>query len=219
MKKAVLCALAAGAVMLCSCEQKNSSRLTESQAETTTTTRSTSLTIASQSATETTTTEKTEFTSKDGYHTELEGRTEIMEFCEFIVKKWAAVYNGGGDFDFSPYCRYGELARYLDYTAKHGAKMAKFGEAGQDNLYEMAYYESNGSVKIQAMYSAETETRGQFYFVVQSVDGRLVLGDMFFDAKGSVDNIVRPGEMYNAAFWAKAGRCDELVRKLESASK
>ena len=222
MKKAVLCALAACTVMLCSCEQKNSSMLTESQAETTT--KATSLTIASQSATATTefrvttTTrdpENTVFTSNDGYHTALEGKTEIMEFCKFIVRNWAKVYNGGEDFDFSPYCRYGELAKYLDYTAKHGAKMAKFGEAGQDNLYEMAYYESNGSVKIQAVYSTQEGTQGDFYFVVQSVDGKLVLSDMFFDRMDSIDLIVRPGERFNLEFWAKTGRCDELVKRYE----
>ena len=222
MKKVILCALAACTVMLCSCEQKNSSMLTESQAETTT--KSTSLTIASQSATATTefrvttTTrdpENTVFTSNDGYHTALEGKTEIMEFCKFVVRNWAKVYNGGEDFDFSPYCRYGELAKYLDYTAKHGAKMAKFGEAGQDNLYEMAYYESNGSVKIQAVYSTQEGTQGDFYFVVQSVDGNLVLSDMYFDRMDSIDLIVRPGERFNLEFWAKTGRCDELVKRYE----
>ena len=79
MKKAVLCALAACAVMLCSCEQKNDSMRTESQAETTT--KATGLTIASQSKTGTTTMnvttttrapDNTVFTSKDPCHTEIE---------------------------------------------------------------------------------------------------------------------------------------------------
>lgn len=222
MKKAVLCALAACTVMLCSCEQKNSSMLTESQAETTT--KSTSLTIASQSATETTqfrvttTTrdpENTVFTSNDGYHTELEGKTEIMEFCKFIVRNWAKVYNGGEDFDFSPYCRYGELAKYLDYTAKHGAKAEMFSDTASVGLAEMAYYESNGTVKIQALYYSPQSTQGDFYFVVQSVDGKLVLSDMFFDRMDSIDLIVRPRERFNADYWAKTGRCDELVKKYE----
>lgn len=222
MKKAVMCALAACTVMLCSCEQKNSSMLTESQAETTT--KPTSLTIASQSATETTqfrvttTTrdpENTVFTSNDGYHTELEGKTEIMEFCKFIVRNWAKVYNGGEDFDFSPYCRYGELAKYLDYTAKHGAKAEMFSDTASVGLAEMAYYESNGTVKIQALYYSPQSTQGDFYFVVQSVDGKLVLSDMFFDRMDSIDLIVRPGERFNADYWAKTGRCDELVKKYE----
>ena len=222
MKKVILCALAACTVMLCSCEQKNSSMLTESQAETTT--KATSLTIASQSATATTefrvttTTrdpENTVFTSNDGYHTALEGKTEIMEFCKFIVKNWAKVYDGGEDFDFSPYCRYGELARYLDYTAKHGAKAEMFSDTASVGLAEMAYYESNGSVKIQALYYSPHSTQGDFYFVVQSVDGKLVLSDMFFDRMDSIDLIVRPGERFNLEFWAKTGRCDELVKRYE----
>ncbi|MBQ3936770.1 MAG: hypothetical protein II722_06900, partial [Ruminococcus sp.] len=110
MKKILLIAAVCAALTLCSCEQKNS-RLTESQTEKTTT-KQTSLTIASQTTTPTTpattaaTTQKTVFTSKDSYHTELEGKNEILGFCKYITEKWAAVYSGGADFDFTPYCRY-----------------------------------------------------------------------------------------------------------------
>lgn len=222
MKRKMIIAVLFSALMLCSCEQKNDSRRTESQAETT---KKTSLTVASQSVTTTTTKENTTttrspdntvFTSKDGYHTELEGKTEIMEFCKFIAKNWAKVYNGGADFDFTPYCRYGELAKYLDYTAKHGAK-TMFSDEPSTNLTELAYSVNNGTVYVRALYSSSTSADGKFDFVVQSVDGKLVLSDMFYDNMDSIDLLVRPEQLsrIDAQYWAKQGRCAELVKKYE----
>ncbi|MBQ2581865.1 MAG: hypothetical protein II574_09585, partial [Ruminococcus sp.] len=224
MKKAVLCALAACAVMLCSCEQKNDSMRTESQAETTT--KATGLTIASQSKTGTTTMnvttttrapDNTVFTSKDPYHTEIEGKTEIMEFCKFITRHWTAVYDGGNEFDFSPYCRYSELANYLNYSARYSVKEQKFGAADDCSLTELEYWESKGTVNITAIYSTKTGSVGEFYFIVQTVDGKLMLSDMFYESMSSVDMIVRAEQrsLRSTQYWAKQGRCNELIEMNE----
>lgn len=224
MKRKMLIAVLLSTLMLCSCEQKNNSMRTESQAETTT--KATGLTIASQSATETTTMnittttrapDNTVFTSKDPYHTEIEGKTEILEFCKFMVRHWTAVYDGDDDFDFSPYCRYSELANYLNYSARYSVKEHKFGAADDSSLKELEYWESKGTVYIRAIYSTDTGGFGEFYFIVQTVDGKLMLSDMFYESMSSVDMIVRAEQrsLRSTEYWAKQGRCNELIKEYE----
>ncbi len=226
MKKVVLCALAASAVMLCSCEQKNSSQ-TESQAETTTT-KATSLTIASQTAKTTTTTtqstttttsvstEKTEFTSRDMYHTQQEEMQEIQEFCTFIVKKWAAVYNGEASFDFTPYCKYENLAKYLDYHAHYKDKM--FSHLSITQFTVLNYFGGSGTsdiITVDVMLSDSTAGYGAARFVVQSVEGKFVLCDMLWNTEASLDVRFKQEGRGSADYWAGCDY-DELIKWIES---
>ncbi|MBQ9868315.1 MAG: hypothetical protein IJM32_01530 [Ruminococcus sp.] len=220
MKRIILTALLFLTLMLCACSS-NTSRLTESQTEKTTT-KQTSLTIASQATTPTTpattaaTTQKTEFTSKDSNHTELEGKNEILGFCKYITEKWAALYSGGADFDFTPYCRYSELARYLDFTAKHSEKSSTLGNEPSVNISELSYWEATDAVKIKTLSSIGGEIQ-YIYFIVQTVDGKLMLSDMMFESMDAIDLSIRAEQMHllDAKYWAKQGRYDELVKAFE----
>lgn len=222
----ILLAVCALAAVLCACEKKNDSDITESQV-TTTTTKATSLTFASQTAktttgetTVTSDTDKTVFTSKDMYHTEQEGKNEVKDFCRFIVRKWAAVYNGGASFDFTPYCKYSELAKYLDYEAKYSEKMMKFSDVQSADLSEIYYWQASNAARYQAIYTTSTSAQGTFNFVVQSVNGRLVLCDMTFDREDSLDTKFRSEQIHlnSSQYWAKQGRFDEIVQKIKRES-
>lgn len=216
MKRIILTTLLLLTLMLCACS--NTNRLTESRTEKTTT-KQTSLTIASQATTPTTpattaaTTQKTEFTSKDSYHTELEGKNEILGFCKYITEKWAAVYSGGADFDFTPYCRYSELAKYLDFTAKHSEKSSTFSNGSSVEINELSYWEASDAVKTKTLTSIGDEYYF-IYFIVQTVDGKLMLSDMIMD---TIDQSIRAEQMHllDAKYWAKQGRYDELVKAFE----
>lgn len=220
MKRIILTTLLLLTLMLCACS--NTNRLTESRTEKTTT-KQTSLTIASQATTPTTpattaaTTQKTEFTSKDSYHTELEGKNEILGFCKYITEKWAAVYSGSADFDFTPYCRYSELAKYLDFTAKHSEKSSTLGNEPSVDISELSYWEASDAVKIKTLSSIGDEYYF-IYFIVQTVDGKLMLSDMMFESMDAIDLSIRAEQMHllDAKYWAKHGRYDELVKAFET---
>ncbi len=224
MKRILLMFVVCSVLIMCSCDKKNDSLHTESQKATET--QKTSLTIASQSATVTTTTttaattEKTEFTSKDMYHTEQEEMQEIKDFCEFVCKKWTAVYNGGADFDFAPYCRFENLAKYLVLETKAKSKPSKFSDSLSAHLMELSYTNNGGIVRYTAVYSYDSGFQGKFTFIVQSSGGQLKLCDMIYDAEDSYDIKYRDEQMKNMSldYWALCDY-DELVRRIESDEK
>ncbi len=215
MKRIVLTAAAAVSLLLCGCENKNSS-LTESQmvsgtTATTETTKATSLTIASQQ-----TTQKTDFTKKDMYHTEREGQDEVQEMCKFIARKWAEVYNGGESFDFSPYCEYEQLAKYLDYHAKYSEKKHRI---ITDNVIDMQYTENeNGdTVTASVLCSDDTDRQCLFLFLIQSDDkDRLKICDMLVDDPYLLDYRLRLDQLnsLDPNYWAVEGRYSSLLEQM-----
>lgn len=219
MKKILLIAAVCAALTLCSCEQKNSS-LTESQTETTT--KATSLTIASQSATSTATTtaattEKTEFTSRDAYHTQAEERQEIKDFCGFVCRKWTAMYNGGQSFDFTPYCKYENLAKYLELETKASVKSTLFSDAPSAHLMELSYSNNDGIIFYTADYVYSTGVNGRFTFIVQSTGGKFKLCDMIYDAQESYDVKYRNEQLKKTDidYWALCDY-DALVKRIQA---
>ena len=216
MKRAVIGSVLAAALLLCACDKKDSSQ-TESQivsgtTTTTATTKATSLTIASQH-----TTQKTDFTSKDMNHTEQEERQEIEDFCRFIADKWVSEYNGGPHFDFTPYCKYEDLAKYLEYTAGRSDRSQKLDEITKTNFMigSLQYDENRGTVNITTL-----NTKGydylQYGFVLQSVDGKFKLCDMLIDHEDSPDISVRADQFIkpDPEYWAKQGRYGEVIKAI-----
>ena len=224
MKRAVIASLLAAMLFLSSCENKNSEK-TESQKEITTT-KATSLTIASQTATETTTAETEATTATKAAETTAEvftveandglsDKDTVVRFCDTVADKWAEMSNTGKDAGLAVYCKYPDCDRFLQLSAKLFDNHIFHPQ--ETDLDIQDYKIGSSCVTIKGVYSSKTGSYGLFVFVVENIGGKLALNDMIFDCENSADNRYRSEFVKDPKpdYWADASRYPAILEKTQ----
>ena len=202
------------AVVFCSCNKKEENKITESCISTTET-RSTSISIASQSTTITTKpfhdTMRTERTTEKQFLCKnLNGLSEndkktATEFCDYICHKWVRLCRNTDDNDFSRDCKYSTLYAHICSWSVPD-KLPMLPSDSISAHYEVQTFEVSGQFAIvSGVYESSRGTDGRIIFIIQNENGRLLVNDMIYDIEGSVDLLKRP-EMISSPkpdYWAK----------------
>lgn len=138
----------------------------------------------------------------------------LTQLCNDACKKWALLYNGKDESDFSQIVATDALNTYLMNCVKN---MSISGiSTAEDAKYQVKSTEIKDRLAtIKGVYRDSVGSYGTFIFIIENIEGGLYINDMIYDYTDTFDKLYRRDFIYDPQpdFWNDSEMYTELLEK------
>lgn len=138
----------------------------------------------------------------------------ILRLCNKACHKWARLYNGLDETDFSELVTTDALNQYLMQSAANSCIMCI--STSESAVYESDQIDYNGKyATVKGIYRNPNGADGMFIFILENIDGTLYINDMIYDAMDTFDNWFRFEFVQSPCpdFWSDPEQAAEMLEK------